>query len=80
MPNGNDYTPLLEMAQELRLQLDQPGAAPTDLMDVCDFIRVSTTPAAERQMLAQRASAHSLLPDRPSESAAEDGDADNVAA
>lgn len=53
-PSPADYARFLEMAKLLARKLTEQGAPPTDLMDVMDFVCLSTRPAARASLLGLR--------------------------
>lgn len=55
-PNPLDYARARKVAQALFGQLEELGLKPADLLDVHDFIRTSTTPAAKQRLEALRQS------------------------
>ena len=55
-PNAADYERANTTARNLFQHLEQLGLAPTDLFDVYDFVRTTTTSAAKKHLEAQRQS------------------------
>lgn len=55
-PNSAGYMSCLELATTLQEDLKRAGAKPEDLLDIHDFVKLTTTPSALRRMQAvQRA-------------------------
>jgi hypothetical protein len=55
IPSAAAYRQYLEMTRLLAKQLGEAGAPPFDLLDVVDFIRLTTSPTARKAMLARKA-------------------------
>jgi hypothetical protein len=51
-PNGSDYQSVVELAEQVARGLTDLGAPPRDLMDVADFVQMTTLPSAERRLAA----------------------------
>lgn len=51
-PSGSDYAPLLAMAERVRARLVALECAPADLLDVHDFMVLTLTAAAVKEMAA----------------------------
>lgn len=49
-PNAADYARARSLARDIEEHLDQLGIAPTDLLDVCDFVRATTSPTSRKRM------------------------------
>jgi hypothetical protein len=56
-PNAVDYQKALTTAERMQKELQPLGLEPTDLLDLYDFMRTSTTPSAMRRLQALRQSA-----------------------
>jgi hypothetical protein len=55
-PNAGDYARALETTRILAERLGALEVPPSDLLDVSDFSRVTTSPSAQKRLLALRRS------------------------
>ena len=53
-PTGTEYAPLLAMAERVRAHLTANGCAPADLLDVYDFMVLTLSSGAAREIAASR--------------------------
>jgi hypothetical protein len=53
-PSGNDYAPLLAIAERVRAHLTASECAPADLLDVHDFMLLTLGAAAAKEIAARR--------------------------
>lgn len=65
-PNAVDYARALRIANALRQALGNLGVTPVDLIDVCDFMRVTTSPTARKNLKMRRATSTPAAQTRPS--------------